>query len=128
MAKVIRLPQRSQVKAADTWDLSSLYDNDDAWEKDFAKFQKLIGGFEKFRGTLADSAKQLAACLKFDGDVDHNNHRYLADSVLMAWGAYTGDQKFYDIGEKGFMRALGDARADGSLPLETRRDRLWRFQ
>lgn len=58
---------------------------------------------------------------KFDGDVDHNNHRYLADSVLMAWGAYTGDQKFYDIGEKGFMRALGDARADGSLPLETRR-------
>lgn len=58
---------------------------------------------------------------KFNGDVDHNNHRYLADSVLMAWGAYKGDKRLIDIGRRGFLKALADARPDGSLPLETRR-------
>lgn len=58
---------------------------------------------------------------KFDGDVDHNNHRYLADSVLMAWGAYKADTELYNIGRKGYLIALRDALPDGSLPLETRR-------
>ncbi len=58
---------------------------------------------------------------KFQGDVDHNNHRYLADSVLMAWGAYTSNPKLIAIGRSGFVKALKDARPDGSLPLETRR-------
>lgn len=58
---------------------------------------------------------------KFDGDVDFNNHRYLADSVLMAWGAYKKDARLINIGRKGFLKALADARPDGSLPLETRR-------
>lgn len=58
---------------------------------------------------------------KFNGDVDSNNHRYLADSVLMAWGAYSGDDALYDIGVKGYKKALSEANADGSLDLETRR-------
>ncbi len=57
----------------------------------------------------------------FDGDVDHNNHRYLADATLMAWGAYSGDNSLYGKGESRFRTILSDARADGSLPLETRR-------
>ena len=75
MSKVIRLPKREQVKTADTWDLSSLYLDNDAWEKDFKKYEKLLGGFDKFRGTLAESAKQLAACLQFDSDVDRLGDR-----------------------------------------------------
>ncbi len=57
----------------------------------------------------------------FDGDVDHNNHRYLADSVLMAWGALTGDDALYRQGIDRYRSALADARDDGSLPLEARR-------
>ncbi|MEZ5583507.1 MAG: alginate lyase family protein [Candidatus Competibacteraceae bacterium] len=57
----------------------------------------------------------------FDGTVDHNNHRYLADSVLMAWGALIGDAALYQQGIDRFNTALQQARADGSLPLETRR-------
>jgi len=57
----------------------------------------------------------------FDGSVDRNNHRYLTDSVLMAWGAVTGDDALYAKGVERYRAILSDARADGSLPLETRR-------
>ncbi len=70
MSKIVRLPKRSKVKPADTWDLSSLCANDEAWEQEFTRLEKLIPGFEKFKGKLGESAKSLAACLKFDGDFD----------------------------------------------------------
>ncbi|PQO45629.1 oligoendopeptidase F [Blastopirellula marina] len=61
---------RDQVAVEDTWDLSSLYPDSEAWEKDFKKLAKKEAGFEKFRGTLAKGPKELLACLKFDSDVD----------------------------------------------------------
>lgn len=70
MSKVVRLPKRSQVKTTDTWDLSSLVENDAAWQTEFKKLEKLIAGFEKFRGKLKDGAKTLANCLKFDTEFD----------------------------------------------------------
>ena len=75
MTKVVRLPKRDQVKPENTWDLSSLYPNDQAWEVDFKKLDKLIAGYEKFRGKLGESAKTLAACLKFDSDFDRLGER-----------------------------------------------------
>lgn len=57
----------------------------------------------------------------FDGDVDLNNHRYLADSVLTLWGDLTGDKALYAKGRERFEIALDQMRSDGSLPLETRR-------
>lgn len=57
----------------------------------------------------------------FDGTVDHNNHRYLTDSVLMAWGTVAGDEALYAKGQDRYRMILSEARADGSLPLETRR-------
>ena len=70
MSKILRLPKRSKVKTADTWDLSSLCASDEEWEKEFAKLDKLIPGFEKFKGKLGEGAKTLAACLKYDGDFE----------------------------------------------------------
>ena len=57
---------------------------------------------------------------RFDGDVDHNNHRYLADSVLMAWDAAIGDSTLYAKGIARLRTAFEQMRGDGSLPLETR--------
>lgn len=73
--KVKRLPPRSKVKEQDKWDLSSLYDSDQAWEKDFQKWERQIKRFDKFRGTLSDSAKALADCLKFDIQYDRLGER-----------------------------------------------------
>jgi len=64
------LPSRSKVKPADTWDLASLYADDQVWESAFVKWQKQIKRYAPFRGTLADSAAQLAKCLQFDSKLD----------------------------------------------------------
>jgi oligoendopeptidase F len=70
MSKVLRLPKRSGVKAADTWDLSPMCESDAQWEEMFAKLDKQIAGFAKFRGKLKDGAKTLANCFRYDADFD----------------------------------------------------------
>ncbi len=75
MPKVLRLPNRSGVKPADTWDLAPLCENDAQWDALFQKLDKQIAGFAKFRGNLGESAKTLAACLKFDADFDRLGER-----------------------------------------------------
>jgi poly(beta-D-mannuronate) lyase len=57
----------------------------------------------------------------FDTDADRNNQRYLKDSILMAWGAVIGDDTLYEKGHSRYRAILAEARADGSLALETRR-------
>jgi len=72
---VERLPKRSAVSKRDTWDLESLFPNDEAWEKAFKKWEKQIAGYEQFRGKLGLSAASLAGCLKFDADLDRAGER-----------------------------------------------------
>lgn len=69
------LPLRNKVKKADTWDLASLFADDAAWEKAFARWEKQIDRYESFRGTLGDGAAQLAACLKFESQFDRTSER-----------------------------------------------------
>ncbi|MBJ6124665.1 alginate lyase family protein [Microvirga splendida] len=57
----------------------------------------------------------------FDGVVDRNNHRDLADSLLMTWGSVSGDETLYAKGHDRYRSILAEARNDGSLALETRR-------
>lgn len=57
----------------------------------------------------------------FGGDVDINNHRDLADSALMVWGGIIDDQALIQKGIERYKETLSHARADGSIPLETRR-------
>jgi oligoendopeptidase F len=70
-----QLPPRSKVKIADTWDLSSLLPNDDAWEQALVAWEKQIAGYARFQGKLGDNAETLAACLKFDEDFDRAGER-----------------------------------------------------
>lgn len=58
---------------------------------------------------------------RFDGDVDRNNHRTLADSVQTVWGGIVGDDELVGRGVEHFHAVLGDMRPDGTLPLEARR-------
>jgi len=75
MSKVKQLPPRSKVKPADCWDLSSLFPSEEAWEEAFGKWEKRISGYAKFQGKLGDDAPSLAACLKFDLELDRAGER-----------------------------------------------------
>lgn len=75
MPRVKSLPRRSQVKPADTWDLSSLFASDEAWEPAFTKWENQIGHYARHRGKLDSSPKSLAACLKFDIEFDRSGER-----------------------------------------------------
>jgi poly(beta-D-mannuronate) lyase len=50
-----------------------------------------------------------------------NNHRYLSDSVTMAWGIVRGNDDWFRAGIERYFVALDQMRPDGSLPLETAR-------
>ncbi len=75
MSKTKKLPARSQVKPDDSWDLSSLYPDDEAWEAAFGRWERQIAKYAKFRGTLGDSPAALAKCLKFDSQFDRVGER-----------------------------------------------------
>jgi oligoendopeptidase F len=74
-ATVIRLPDRNDVKPEDTWDLSKLYDSDEAWNASLEEFKKMYPGYEQFQGKLSESPETLAACLKFDSELERLGER-----------------------------------------------------
>ncbi len=91
--KVVRLPNRAQIKSADTWDLSKLFSSDHAWDESLAKLEKRIKGFDKFRETLGQGAVQLAACLKYESDTERltdrlSNFAYLKTAEDQANSTY----------------------------------------
>jgi oligoendopeptidase F len=98
MSKSKKLPTRKQVKPADTWDLSSLFQNDAEWERAFTAWEKQIPRYEKFRGTLGDGAAALAKCFEFDCDFDRAGERL---------GTYAYLKTAEDMADSTYQRMLG---------------------
>jgi oligoendopeptidase F len=63
-------PKRSEVPVEDTWDLASLFPNDEAWQTAIPDLERLIEGFAAYQGTLSQSAERLAQCLDHDVRTD----------------------------------------------------------
>ncbi|NLJ69850.1 MAG: oligoendopeptidase F [Clostridiaceae bacterium] len=57
--------QRSEIPEQATWDLTSLFASDEAWEKAFIDFKEKIIDADCYAGKLAESAEQLLAALQF---------------------------------------------------------------
>ncbi|MCO0831859.1 oligoendopeptidase F [Fructobacillus sp. W13] len=57
---------REEVPAELTWDLSSVFESDEAYQKAFDQIQKELPELEKYKGHLADSAETLLAGLEAD--------------------------------------------------------------
>lgn len=75
MTTTRRLPRREDVPPEQTWDLTSLFADDQAWETAFRRYQRRETGFAPFRGKLGESAATLAACLKYDSQTDRLGER-----------------------------------------------------
>jgi oligoendopeptidase F len=98
MSKTQKLPPRSQVKPADSWDLSSLFDNDDQWEQEFRKWERTIPRYESFRGTLGNGPAALARCLRFDSRVERAGERL---------GTYAFLKTSENLADSRYQRMLG---------------------
>lgn len=68
MAK--QLPKRSEVAAKDTWDLSSLFVSDKAWEKEFKLVEQEMNKLELYKGRLQESANTLLEVLEISSDLN----------------------------------------------------------
>jgi oligoendopeptidase F len=79
-----QLPRRSEIPIADTWDLSSLFANDKAWDEAFDAWGKQIDGYAAFAGKLAESPEKLAECLTFDKDLERAGERLGTYAMLKA--------------------------------------------
>lgn len=92
--EVKKLPERKDVKTEDTWDLSSLYASDEAWEAEFKKFQTMAGKLESFKGTLSTAAGILAL-IKFQEKFDRMGER-LGNYAFLKTAQDAGDSSAQD--------------------------------
>ena len=59
------IPLRSEIAVSDTWDLSKLFADDQAWNISLVEFEKLAENISSYQGTLGKSACALADYLDF---------------------------------------------------------------
>ena len=63
------IPQRTEVPAADRWDLSTLYTDDQQWEADLKRLGEYEQRIAAYRGRLAESADTLVEYLRLSVEV-----------------------------------------------------------
>jgi len=69
------IPLRSDMPSEDLWNLTSLFDSDEAWERAFEELKKLVPQIDDYRGTLGESPQRLRECLEFMNDVHRREER-----------------------------------------------------
>lgn len=98
MTTAVKLPPREDVQLEDTWDLASLYENDEAWMADLTVLSEKIEGYGVFQGKLGESSASLAACLDFDAEVER-----IADRM----GVYAYLKSTEDQADSTYQEMLG---------------------
>lgn len=63
-------PLRSEIAIEDTWDLSAIYADDEAWESAFINLKETYPQIAKFRGRVGRSAADLSAALEFECELE----------------------------------------------------------
>lgn len=104
------LPTRSEVAPGDCWDLSSLFDSGEEWEKAFSAWEKKLPKYETFSGKLGGDAKTLADCLRFHFDIDRKGERLGVYAFLK-----TAEDATDDAAQQRFGRFTNAASRAGEL-------------
>ncbi len=64
------IPERGDISPNYKWNLEDIYQSDEEWELAFQSVSEKAAGYQKFEGTLAKSAENLLACLRFDEEIN----------------------------------------------------------
>ena len=70
MAEIKPIPQRSEIPLEETWDLTALYPNDEAWQKDLDETRALADRIPGYAGRLASSADILLEFLDLNQELE----------------------------------------------------------
>ncbi len=65
-----KIPQRKDIPQAEKWDLSKIYPDNEAWQKDLNQAEKLIPEYQQYKGEVTKSAEKLWAFLKLDEKIN----------------------------------------------------------
>lgn len=65
-----RVPLRTEVTLADTWDLTPLFSEDSLWDAELSDLAKAYPKISEYRGRLTESPKVLAEVLEFEKGID----------------------------------------------------------
>lgn len=76
------VPTRAEVPVADTWDLTPLYADADAWQRDFEQVRSTYPGLAEFKGTLGRAAADLGRALEFDKALNQRIERLYSHAML----------------------------------------------
>jgi oligoendopeptidase F len=91
-----KLLPRARVNPADCWDLSSLFQTDDEWDRAFAAWEGEIAGYSRFSGTLGQSARRLAELFEFDITLDRAGDR-LSTYAFLKSAEDVANSKYQDL-------------------------------
>lgn len=96
------MKKRDEIPVCDTWNLADILPSEAAWEELFHETEQELSGYKEFEGHLADSAKMLFSCLKFDEEVS------LKIETLFVYGKQKSDE---DTGNARYQEFAAKARA-----------------
>lgn len=94
----MELKERKEINPQDMWDLSTLFQSDEAFEEAMNEADEIIGGLEQYRGTLHD-AQHIASYLKAECEAE---------------------RRISNLYSYGFLRKTEDTRNTKALNMYTR--------
>ena len=97
-----KIPLRSEIASNDQWDLTPLFESDQAWETHFSETGGKLDGYQTFKGRLLESPEQLANGLDFHMEISR------AIENLYTYAHLKNDEDKTNSGYTGMMdRAMG---------------------
>jgi oligoendopeptidase F len=67
--EIAPVPSRDEIAPAHLWNLRHIYDNNEAWQIDFARVEEMIDSVSSLEGTLGDSPGSLTEALRSNADL-----------------------------------------------------------
>lgn len=65
-----KILKRSEVPTEHTWNLADMFENDDAWLKEYESLKDVPAKIQEFNGKLGESAKTLLECFKYEDEIE----------------------------------------------------------
>jgi oligoendopeptidase F len=84
-----KVPTRDEVEQQNTWDLTNIYESDEAWEAGFQKSEGMLQEFGSYEGQLGNSAQNLLDGLQLQDE---------AGTLMGLLYTYAGKKNHQDIG------------------------------